>query len=246
MELGRVTCPPARQGARIDLQGATRLFGRGAGVVRALRGVDLAIRPGEFVALLGPSGSGKTTLLNVLGGLDGVTRGSVVVGGRDLVAMSERERTRYRRTDVGFVFQQFHLVPVLTAEENVLLAARLVGRDTDARGWLERVGLAPRARHFPSQLSGGEQQRVAVARALAKRPRLLLADEPTGNLDSATGAALVRLLRDVCAREGCTVVMVTHDEGLARCADRVVRLRDGRVVQTGDAPPASTERESPC
>jgi len=231
-------------GAAIDVQGASIVYGTGSASVHALRGIDLTVAPGQFVALLGPSGSGKTTLLNVLGALDTLTSGRVRVAGRDLATMSERERTRFRRREVGFVFQQFQLVPVLTAEENVLLAASLVHANGDARYWLDRVGLADRARHFPSQLSGGEQQRVAVARALAKRPRLLLADEPTGNLDSATAVQLLNLLREASGREGCTVVMVTHDEDLARFADRVVRLRDGRIVEDGAAPAA--ERRNPA
>lgn len=231
--------PTASRGAAIDVRAASRVYGGGPASVHALRDVDLTVAPGQFVALLGPSGSGKTTLLNVLGALDTPTSGTVRVVGRDLSTMSERERTRYRRFDVGFVFQQFHLVPVLTAEENVLLAAGLVHAEGDARTWLGRVGLAERAHHFPSQLSGGEQQRVAVARALAKRPRLLLADEPTGNLDTATGTQVLRLLHEVSKREGCTVVMVTHDDDLARMADRVVRLRDGRIVEDGGATAAA-------
>ncbi len=219
----------------IDVRATSRVYAGGPASVHALRDVDLAVAPGQFVALLGPSGSGKTTLLNVLGALDTPTSGSVWVVGRDLATMSERQRTRYRRFEVGFVFQHFYLVPVLTAEENVLLAAGLVHAKGDARSWLDRVGLAGRAHHFPSQLSGGEQQRVAVARALAKRPRLLLADEPTGNLDTSTGTQVLHLLREASDGEGCTVVMVTHDDDLARIADRVVRLRDGRIVEDGCA-----------
>jgi len=235
MSGGAIRQPAAPRGAEIDVRAASRVYGRGSASVHALRGVDLVVAPGQFVVLLGPSGSGKTTLLNLLGALDTPTSGSVRVVGQDLATMSERQRTHYRRFEVGFVFQQFHLVPVLTAEENVLLAAGLVHAKGDARTWLDRVGLAGRAHHFPSQLSGGEQQRVAVARALAKRPRLLLADEPTGNLDTSTGTQVLRLLREASEGEGCTVVMVTHDDDLARMSDRVVRLRDGRIVEDGRA-----------
>ncbi len=202
--------------------------------VYALRGVDLVVGPAEAVAITGPSGCGKTTLLNILGALDRPTGGVARVLGRDLTPLGPRERALYRRASVGFVFQQFHLVPTLTALENVGLPLRYAGvaapaRDARARALLERVGLGPRAGHLPALLSGGEQQRVALARALVGGARLLLADEPTGNLDRETAAQITGLLREVVDKEGVTLVLVTHDEALAASLPRRVRLRDGRV-----------------
>jgi putative ABC transport system ATP-binding protein len=198
---------------------------------RALAPTDLEIREGEVTLLLGPSGSGKTTLLNLLGGLDQPSEGRVVVGGRELGALSAAELTRFRRDAVGFVFQFFNLVPSLTARENVLVAAELGGgSEADAAAWLGRVGLAGMEDRFPSELSGGQQQRVSIARALSKKPKLLLADEPTGALDHATGRAVAALLTEAAHGEGCAVVVVTHDEGLGDQADRIIRIRDGRVV----------------
>jgi putative ABC transport system ATP-binding protein len=208
---------------------ATKEYGT---VVRtlALSPTSLTVARGEFAFLLGPSGSGKTTLLNLLGGLDRPTRGSVEVEGHQLSSLSLDALTLFRRQTVGFVFQFFNLVPTLTALENVRLAAELVGGSSaEARVCLAEVGLAEKADRFPSELSGGEQQRVSIARALAKKPRLLLADEPTGALDHETGGQVMRLLREA-AKSGCTVVVVTHDEGLVGASDRVIRLRDGEVV----------------
>ena len=200
-------------------------------VTRALAPTDLELRDGELTLLLGPSGSGKTTLLNLIGGLDRPTEGHVVVDGRDLGELSRRELTLFRRELLGFVFQFFNLVPSLTARENVMVAAELTGATrADADRWLARVGLEGLGDRFPSELSGGQQQRVAIARALAKRPRLLLADEPTGALDHASGQQIVELLVEAAHVEGCAVVVVTHDEDLVRYADRVIRLRDGRVA----------------
>jgi putative ABC transport system ATP-binding protein len=197
----------------------------------ALRATDLDVRTGEATLLLGPSGSGKTTLLNLLGGLDTPTAGKVVVDGQDLGVLSPRALTLFRRKYVGFVFQFFNLVPSLTARENVLVAAELAdGGAKDADSWLARVGLSGLEDRFPSELSGGQQQRVAIARALSKRPRLLLADEPTGALDHNTGRTVMGLLHESSRAEGCAVVVVTHDEGLTAGADRVIRLCDGAIV----------------
>jgi putative ABC transport system ATP-binding protein len=212
---------------------------------RALTAVDLEIRGGQVTLLLGPSGSGKTTLLNLLGGLDQPTEGKVIALGQNLGALNRRGLTLFRRKNVGFVFQLFNLVPSLTASENVQVAAALVGRAgragrEDAHAWLERVGLGGMGHRFPSELSGGQQQRVAIARALAKRPRLLFADEPTGALDHEAGARVVSLIVDAARSGGCAVVVVTHDETLSAHADRVVRLRDGRIVS--DRPTAAAEQ----
>lgn len=213
----------------------------GPATVRALDGVDLEARRGEFLAVLGVSGSGKSTLLHLLGGLDTPTAGSVIVAGRDLAAMSPYERALYRRTGVGFVFQSYYLVPSLTAEENVALALTfqgVFGREARRRAGeaLGRVGLGHRVTHRPSQLSGGEQQRVAIARAIVHDPPLLLADEPTGNLDRVTAAGVTELLNDIHRELGTTIVIVTHDDELASgAAHRVVRLRDGRVLQPTEA-----------
>ena len=203
--------------------------------VRAVRGVTFDVEDGEYVAIVGPSGCGKSTLLNLLGVIDRPTAGTVAVRGRDVGAMSDREATLFRLHNVGFVFQRFYLMPTLTARENVELpmAEAKVGRaerQARARELLRYVGLEPRERHRPSQLSGGEQQRVAIARALANRPALLLADEPTGELDARTGAEIIDLFARLNA-DGTTIVVVTHDEGLARAARRVIHMRDGEIVK---------------
>ena len=199
--------------------------------VRALRGVDLELPAGQFVVLLGPSGSGKTTLLNLAGGLDIPSRGRLLAFGSPLEQMDDRQLTAYRRETVGFVFQLFNLVPTLTALENVQLIGELVGRRDLALPMLESVGLADRANQLPSQLSGGEQQRVAIARALVKQPRLLLADEPTGSLDTETGREVLSLLWAETRRRGMTVMMVTHNLSFARMGDVVIRLRSGEVTE---------------
>lgn len=213
------------------LEHATKEYGSGVRT-RALSGVDLEVHGGTVTLLLGPSGSGKTTVLNLLGGLDQPTEGKVVALGKDLGALSRRGLTLFRRDNVGFIFQFFNLVPSLTAAENVRIAADLVGRAgrDEASAWLERVGLGGMDDRFPSELSGGQQQRVAVARALAKKPRLLFADEPTGALDHEAGAQVIALIVEAARSSGCAVVVVTHDEALTAHADRVVRLRDGRIV----------------
>jgi putative ABC transport system ATP-binding protein len=199
-----------------------------------LRDVTFSIDQGEFVAIVGPSGSGKTTLLGLLAGLDTPTRGTVRLDGTDITALDEDARARLRGEKVGFVFQSFQLIPTLTAIENVQVPLELRGENhvvERARDVLERVGLGDRLDHYPTQLSGGEQQRVAIARAFSNRPRILFADEPTGNLDSDTGARIVELLESLNRESGSTVVLVTHDLGLARRARRVVRLSDGAVVR---------------
>lgn len=200
----------------------------------ALRGVNLVVEEGEFLAVVGPSGSGKSTLLHIVGGLDRPTRGRVVVGGRDLAALSDDELAEYRNRDVGFVFQFFNLVPYLTAVENVELPLAIAGlpraeRRRRALKVLEELGLGDKAFKRPTELSGGEQQRVAIARALVTEPKLVLADEPTGNLDSSSARVVVRTFRDVVDSHGVTVVMVTHNVELTKFCDRVARLRDGRI-----------------
>jgi len=217
-----------------ELDSVSRTFRRGPSEVRAVDDVDLDIGEGEFVAVQGPSGSGKSTLLQLLGALDRPTDGSVQFGGRALEAMSDQELTELRRDDIGFVFQQFNLIPTLTAVENVEAALASRGLDQKARRSradevLAQVGLAERRDHLPSRLSGGEQQRVAIARALANGPRVILADEPTGNLDSRTAADVVGLLAQLCDDEGVTIVLVTHDENIARRARRRVGMEDGHL-----------------
>lgn len=205
----------------------------GERTLTVLQGVDLRLEEGDFLAILGPSGSGKTTLLGLLAGLDTPTRGSVELAGTDLTPLSEDERARFRREMVGFVFQSFQLIASLTARENVQVPLELRGEpDAGARAarLLERVGLGDRLDHYPAQLSGGEQQRVALARAFVHDPRILFADEPTGNLDAATGEDVIRLLEELNRERGTTLVLVTHDPSLAERARRTIRLADGRVI----------------
>jgi putative ABC transport system ATP-binding protein len=221
--------------AQYKATGLAKFFQRGPTTVRALDGVDLEIGAGEFVALEGPSGSGKTTLLQLLGALDRASSGSVFFDGRDLGELPDRQLAELRLRAFGFVFQQFNLIPTLTALENVEagLAPMGYGREeleSRSASLLEEVGLRERADHLPSQLSGGEQQRVAIARALAKEPRVILADEPTGNLDTKTGNDIVELLAGLAARHGTTVIVATHDAELAARADPRISMRDGRVV----------------
>ncbi|MFW2339885.1 MAG: ABC transporter ATP-binding protein [Acidimicrobiia bacterium] len=216
----------------IIMKQVDKTYGEGAGAVRALRNVDLEIPSGEFTVLLGPSGSGKTTALNLTGAIDDVTAGSLTVNGTDVTALNTDEQIAYRRSQVGFIFQFFNLIPTLTAAENVELVAELTGHDGGdrAREVLELVGLSDRANHFPSQLSGGEQQRVAIARALAKEPPILLCDEPTGELDFETGRMILGLLRDLNRRNNQTVLLVTHNAAVGEMADRVLRLRSGMIA----------------
>jgi len=228
--------PPARTGtlpAAVRTSGLRKTYGSGENAVHALDGVDVELAAGQFTAVMGPSGSGKSTLMHVTAGLDTVTSGTVWVGDTDLTALKEKELTRLRRDRVGFVFQQFNLVPTLTAAENIALPMRLAGRTPD-QAWLDRivevVGLGDRLRHRPSELSGGQQQRVAVARALVARPEVVFADEPTGNLDSRSGLEVLSFLRRSVDENAQTIVMVTHDPVAASHADRVVFLADGQVV----------------
>jgi len=215
------------------MQGVAKHYRRGDEDVVALDGVDLSVTAGELVALVGPSGSGKSTLLHLAGGLDVPDAGTVRVGDRDLATLSVADRARVRRREVGLVFQFFHLLPTLSVAENVelpLLLDKRRRRSERVRTLLERVGVAHRADHLPGELSGGEMQRAAIARALVAEPALLLADEPTGNLDSATGAGVLSLLTEVVAEAGTALMMVTHDEAAAALAGRVLRLRDGRLA----------------
>lgn len=219
-----------------EVRGVTRDFPGGNGVVHALRGIDLNIQPGEFVALRGRSGSGKTTLINIVIGLDNPTQGQVFILGHDLSKMGENERARLRRESIGMMFQNAHLFPSLTAQENVEIPLRLANvpqtqRTKQARQALERVGLGRRLRHRGLELSGGEQQRVALARALVHEPRFIIADEPTGNLDSMTGRDITALLRDITHQNGIGMLIATHDPAMVEAADRVVRIQDGRVSE---------------
>ena len=220
----------------------TRTYVSGGREITVLRDITFDLEAGGFLAITGPSGSGKSTLLGLLAGLDRPTRGRVVLDGQDLSSLTEDERARVRAAKVGFVFQSFHLIPTLTARENVQVPLELRGEDGRARALelLQRVGLGDRGHHYPAQLSGGEQQRVAVARAFAHRPRILFADEPTGNLDAANGANVVALLGELNRELGTTLVLVTHDPDLAARAHRVIRLRDGAAVE--DAATAEARR----
>jgi len=217
----------------IDVKGIERNFELGQVTVKALRGIDLSVRRGEFLVILGPSGSGKTTLLNCLGGIDSPTNGTITVEGENIGSYREGKLSEYRRNKVGWIFQFFNLIPSLTAAENVALALEMAG---DSKGMMDRskealslVGIPDKANMFPSQLSGGEQQRVAIARALVKKPRIVLADEPTGNLDWVTGQKIAELMRDLNKKEGITFVVVSHDISITSVADRVVHLMDGRI-----------------
>jgi putative ABC transport system ATP-binding protein len=231
----------------IEARGVVKVFGEGGAQVRALDGVDLLVEPGEMVAIMGPSGSGKSTLLHIVGALETPTEGTVAVAGRRYDGASDAALTKLRRDHIGFVFQFFNLLGSLSAEENILLPA-LIARRTDAairsraHDLLRLVGLEDRAAHTPAELSGGQQQRVSIARALLLEPELLLADEPTGNLDTRSGRDVLRVLRELSRAEGRTILMVTHDPSAAAVADRVVFLRDGRVA--GEIEGGSTRQVS--
>ncbi len=219
----------------IDIRGLTKVYHVGETDVHALRGVDLAVMRGEFVAVVGPSGSGKSTLFHILGGLTPPTSGSVHFDGRDLLAMSDQERTNLRKTSVGFVFQKYNLLPTLTAADNIEIARDIVGRskephDLQFQETLRMLGIAERLNHKPRALSGGEQQRVAIARAIVNHPALLLADEPTGNLDTENSNAVLAVLRDLNERLNQTILMITHNPEAAAFAHRTVNMRDGRIV----------------
>jgi putative ABC transport system ATP-binding protein len=213
----------------VELAGVKKIYHMGEVEIEAAAGIDFAIAKGEFAVVVGPSGAGKTTVLNILGGMDTATEGSVLVDGQDIAKYSQRRLTAYRRDDIGFVFQFYNLIPNLTALENVELALQICKNPMDARTVLEEVGLGERLDNFPAQLSGGEQQRVSIARALAKNPKLLLCDEPTGALDYNTGKSILKLLQDTCREKGMTVILITHNSAIAPMADRVIRIKNGKV-----------------
>ena len=229
-------------GRVVEANGVSRRFGEGAAAVDALIDVTTGFERGRFTAIMGPSGSGKSTLMHILAGLDRPSAGTIVLDGQEITALDDAELTRLRRDKLGFVFQFFNLLPVLTAEENLTLPLSIAGRKPDGE-WLEQlirtVGLEDRRTHRPAELSGGQQQRVAVARALLPKPAVVFADEPTGNLDSKAGADVLRLLRQAVDEFGQTVIMVTHDPAAASHADRLITLRDGRIVH--DDAPGSTD-----
>ncbi|MFB0833155.1 ABC transporter ATP-binding protein [Arthrobacter halodurans] len=228
-----ITQHPSTRTLAVAAAGLTKTYGSGGTRVEALRGVDVGFEAGRFTAIMGPSGSGKSTLMHCLAGLDTATAGSIRVGGREITTLDDNELTRLRRDQIGFVFQSFNLVPTLTAEQNIVLPLQLAGRTPEA-AWMGHVvdvlGLGDRLRHKPHELSGGQQQRVAVARALLTRPDVVFGDEPTGNLDSRTGAEVLSLLRRSCREMGQTIIMVTHDPVAATYADEVLLMSDGALV----------------
>ncbi len=238
---GAPATAPGDPARLIDLEGVSRVYGTGASAVHALRAVDLRVAAGEFVVLLGPSGCGKTTLLNVIGALDVATGGRVVVGGVDITDAGRGQLARFRRRTVSFIFQAFNLFPGLTALENVQFGADASGRGVDAAAMLGRVGLGGRLHSFQHQLSGGEQQRVAIARALATGNPVLLADEPTGELDFRTGVQILELLHEQTHERDTAVLVVTHNREISRMADRVVELSSGRIVSDGPPPGGRAE-----
>lgn len=211
-----------------------KYYGKGENLVKALDGVDLEIEQGEFAAVVGTSGSGKSTLLHMMGGLDRATEGRVIVGGKDLFSMKEEALTIFRRRHIGFVFQNYNLVPILNVYENIILPIELDGHHAE-KGWvdqiMERLGLSEKKYQMPNQLSGGQQQRVAIARALATKPALVLADEPTGNLDSTTSQDVISLMKTTSREFNQTMVMITHNEEIAQTADRIIRIEDGKIVR---------------
>ena len=213
----------------VKLENITKIYPMGEVEIRAVDGIDFSIQKGEFVVIVGPSGAGKTTVLNILGGMDTASGGRITVDGQDITKYSERQLTGYRRDDIGFVFQFYNLIPNLTALENVEMALQICRNPLDARAVLKEVGLEERMDNFPAQLSGGEQQRVSIARALAKNPKLLLCDEPTGALDYNTGKAILKLLQEMCREKGMTVIVITHNSALAPMADRLIKIKNGKV-----------------
>ncbi len=216
--------------AYISFENVCKYYKMGQNVIAAADGLNFSVEKGEFCVVVGPSGAGKTTLLNILGGMDVCDSGKIMLDGTEISALGKKQLTDYRRYDVGFVFQFYNLVPNLTALENVELASEISRNPLPAAEVLDSVGLSERAQNFPAQLSGGEQQRVSIARALAKNPKLLLCDEPTGALDYLTGKSILGLLHDTCKKTGMTVVVITHNSALTRMADRVIRIKNGRIV----------------
>lgn len=215
--------------AFVTLRDVKKIYHMGEVDITAAAGINFEIERGEFAVVVGPSGAGKTTVLNILGGMDTATEGEVIVDDQDISSYSQRQLTAYRRDDIGFVFQFYNLIPNLTALENVELALQICKDPMDAKAVLEEVGLGDRLDNFPAQLSGGEQQRVSIARALAKNPKLLLCDEPTGALDYNTGKAILKLLQDTCRQKKMTVILITHNLAIAPMADRVIKIKNGKV-----------------
>ena len=215
----------------VELRDVRKIYKMGEVEIAAADGIDFSVGKGEFAVVVGASGAGKTTVLNILGGMDTATSGKVLVDGENIVKYSTKDLTAYRRDDIGFVFQFYNLIPNLTALENVELALQICKEPLDAKEVLEEVGLGDRINNFPAQLSGGEQQRVSIARALAKNPKLLLCDEPTGALDYNTGKQILQLLQDTCRKDGITVLLITHNSALAPMADRLIRFKSGKVVE---------------
>ena len=224
--------------AYIEFRNVCKIYGSGEQEIRALDNITFDVEKGELCVIVGPSGAGKTTLLNILGGMDTATSGTGMLAGREISKLGDRELTDYRRTDVGFVFQFYNLVQNLTALENVELASEICKDSLDAAETLCRVGLEKRMQNFPAQLSGGEQQRVSIARALAKNPKIILCDEPTGALDYNTGKSVLKLLQDTCRSTGKTVIIITHNSALTQIADRVIRVKNGQAtsVETNSEP----------
>ena len=222
----------------VKLKDITKVYHMGEVEIRAADNINFSIKKGEFVVIVGPSGAGKTTVLNILGGMDTATGGTLTVDGKDITAYDSRQLTGYRRDDIGFVFQFYNLIPNLTALENVELALQICKDPLDAKKVLEDVGLGDRLDNFPAQLSGGEQQRVSIARALAKNPKLLLCDEPTGALDYNTGKQILKLLQDTSRETGMTVIVITHNQAITPMANRVIAMRSGRVhkIMVNDNP----------
>lgn len=216
--------------AFISFENVYKEYGTGNSIVRALNDANFSVERGELAVILGSSGAGKTTALNILGGMDYSTRGKILFDGNDIACWNEAQLCQYRRKDVGFVFQFYNLVPNLTALENVELAAQICTDSMDAAEILQKVDLGDRMNNFPAQLSGGEQQRVSIARALAKRPKLLLCDEPTGALDYVTGKQILQLIQDTCRRDGITVIIITHNSAIAPMADKVIHFKNGKVI----------------
>lgn len=226
----------------VTLKDVKKIYHMGEIEIMAAAGIDFEIEKGEFAVVVGPSGAGKTTVLNILGGMDTATEGQIVVDGRDISQYSQRQLTAYRRDDIGFVFQFYNLIPNLTTLENVELALQICKDPMDAKEVLREVGLEERMNNFPAQLSGGEQQRVSIARALAKNPKLLLCDEPTGALDYNTGKSILKLLQDTCRTKGMTVILITHNSAIAPMADRVIKIKNGKVSKvTKTEHPVSVE-----
>ena len=229
----------------VKLKDITKVYHMGEVEIRAADNINFSIKKGEFVVIVGPSGAGKTTVLNILGGMDTATGGTLTVDGKDITAYDSRQLTGYRRDDIGFVFQFYNLIPNLTALENVELALQICKDPLDAKKVLEDVGLGDRLDNFPAQLSGGEQQRVSIARALAKNPKLLLCDEPTGALDYNTGKAILKLLQNMYRERGMTVIVITHNQALAPMADRLIHIKNGQVshMETNENPMSIDEIE---